>query len=139
MENRTKLIVLGLIQNDTGQYLLSQRYDLAVSEAHLKWDLIGGTNEYGETLEQTLHREIFEEAGLQVEILDLFPKSTARQWRHTDYNIHAVVLCYHCRWLSGELTLGDPKINSLKWVGREELKDYEFLPTTQPFIDLVVN
>lgn len=37
MENKTKLVVLGLIKNDKNQYLLSQRYDLDVPEAHLKW------------------------------------------------------------------------------------------------------
>jgi hypothetical protein len=39
--------------------------------------------------------------------------------------------------ISGELSLGDPKINDLKWVDKEHLKDYDFLPTTEPFIDLI--
>lgn len=137
MENKTKLVVLGLIKNDKNQYLLSQRYDLDVPEAHLKWDLIGGTNEFGEDLEETLGREVFEESGLKVEILNLLPKSTSRHWSHTKFNIHAIVLCYHCKMLSGELCLDDPKINDLKWVNKENLKDYDFLPTTKPFIDLI--
>lgn len=137
MENKTKLVVLGLIKNDKNQYLLSQRFDLDVAEAHLKWDLIGGTNEFGEDLEETLHREIFEEAGLKVQILNLLPKSTSRRWRHVKYNIHAIVLCYHCKMLSGATHLNDPKINDLKWVEKNDLKNYEFLPTTKPFIDLI--
>ena len=70
MENKTKLVVLGLIKNDKNEYLLSQRYDLDVPEAHLKWDLVGGTNEFGEDLEETLYREVFEETGLKVKILN---------------------------------------------------------------------
>ncbi|NCB21083.1 MAG: NUDIX hydrolase [Clostridia bacterium] len=137
MEDKTKLVVLGLIKNNKNQYLLSQRFDLNVPEAHLKWDLIGGTNEFGEDLEATLHREILEETGLKVEILNLLPKSTSRHWQHVDYNIHAIVLCYHCKALSSATHLNDPKINDLKWVEKIDLKDYDFLPTTKPFIDLI--
>lgn len=137
MENKTKLVVLGLIKNDKNEYLLSQRYDLDVPEAHLKWDLVGGTNEFGEDLEETLYREVFEETGLKVKILNLLPKSTSRHWHHSKFNIHAIVLCYHCEMISGELSLDDPKINDLKWVDKENLKDYDFLPTTEPFIDLI--
>lgn len=137
MENKTKLVVLGLIKNDKNQYLLSQRYDLDVLEAHLKWDLVGGTNEFGEDLAETLYREVFEETGLKVKILNLLPKSTSRHWNHTKLNIHAIVLCYHCEMISGTLCLNDPKINDLKWVNKENLKNYDFLPTTKPFIDLI--
>ncbi|MBN2853915.1 NUDIX hydrolase [Patescibacteria group bacterium] len=138
MENKTKLVVLGLIKNNENKYLLSQRYDLDVPEAHLKWDLIGGTNEFGESLEETLYREVLEESGLKVEILNLLPKSTSRHWQHSQYNIHAIVVCYHCKVVGVELFhLNDPKINDLKWVDKESLKDYDFLPTTEPFIDLI--
>lgn len=138
MENKKKLVVLGMIKNNKNQYLLSQRFDLDVPEAHLKWDLVGGTNEFGESLEETLHREIFEETGLKVKILELFPKSTSRHWSHNKFNLHIVVLCYHCEMIGGELSLEDHKINDLKWVNKDELKDYDFLPTTKPFIDYVL-
>ncbi len=73
MENKTKLVVLGLIKNDKNQYLLSQRYDLDVPEAHLKWDLVGGTNEFGEDLEETLClflRNIYAIICLYIQIYD---------------------------------------------------------------------
>lgn len=39
--------------------------------------------------------------------------------------------------LSGGLSLKDPKINNIKWVNKKNLKDYDFLPTTKLFIDLI--
>lgn len=103
----------------------------------MKWDLVGGTNEFGEDLEETLYREVFEETGLKVKILNLLPKSTSRHWNHSKFNIHVIVLCYHREMTSGTLCLGDPKINDLKWVNKKDLKNYDFLPTTSPFIDLI--
>lgn len=137
MENKTKLVVLGLITNKQNQYLLSQRYDPEIPEAHLKWDLIGGTSDFGEDLEETLHREILEETGLKVAILNLLPKSVSKHWKHTQYNLHAIILCYHCKMLSGELHLNDHKINDLKWVEKNDLKKFDFLPTAKYFIDLI--
>ncbi|MFC1644780.1 NUDIX hydrolase [Patescibacteria group bacterium] len=135
---KKKLIVLGLVENNKGEFLLSQRNDPDVPEAHLKWDLLGGTNEFGESIEDTLKREVFEESGLNVKVGDMLSKSISRVWDHKLFDLHVVVFCHHCRYVSGETHLSDPKIYDLKWVKKEELIDYDFLPTTQFFIDLIL-
>jgi mutator protein MutT len=137
MENKRKLVVLGLIKNENEEFLISQRFDPEVPEAHLKWDLIGGTNEFGETLEATVKREILEETGLNVEVQDLMSKSASRTWDHIDHKLHVVVLCFQCKLLSGDMHTNCPKINELKWLKKEALKEYEFLPTAQEFIDSI--
>jgi mutator protein MutT len=134
---KKKLIVLGLIKNDNNEFLLSQRYDPDILNAHLRWDLPGGTNEFGESLENTLKREILEETGLEVEIEEMLPKSVSRKWKHKDYSIHVVVFCYYCIYINGKTNLNDHKINDLKWVKKSDFKNYDFLPTTKAFIDMV--
>lgn len=94
---KKKLIVLGLIKNDKNEFLLSQRYNPDILDAHLRWDLPGGTNEFGESL----------------------------------------VFCYHCYYVNGKTHLNDHKINDLKWVKKDDFKNYDFLPTTKAFIDMV--
>lgn len=135
---KKKLIVLGLIKNKNNEFLLSQRYDPDILDAHLRWDLPGGTNEFGESPEETLKREILEETGLEVEVGEMLPKSVSRKWKHKDYSIHVVVFCYNCLYVKGETNLNDHKINDLKWVKLEDFKNYDFLPTTKSFIDMVL-
>ena len=132
---KKKLIVLGLIKNNNNEFLLSQRYDPDILDAHLRWDLPGGTNEFGESLEDTLKREILEETGLEVEIEEMLPKSVSRKWKHKDYSIHVIVFCYYCRYIKGKIHLNDHKINDLKWVTKNDFQNYDFLPTTKAFLD----
>lgn len=135
---KTKLIVLGAVENDKGEFLLSQRNDVDVLDAHLKWDFLGGKNEFGESLEKTLEREIFEEAGVRVRVGDMFPRSTFQVWDHKLFDLHVVVVCHHCKFVSGEPRPNDPKIFDLKWVKRQDLVNFDFLPTTQFFVNMIL-
>jgi 8-oxo-dGTP pyrophosphatase MutT (NUDIX family) len=139
MKKKRKLIVLGLIENNKGEVLVSQRHDPKVKKAHLKWDLIGGTNEFGESLEETARREVFEESGLNVKVLDMLPKSVSRYWEHEDFLQHTQVFCYICKLIGGRIHYNDHKIEKLEWVGREKLEKLDFLPTTKIFIELYLN
>lgn len=136
---KTKLIVLGLITNNKNEVLLSQRFDPDIKGAHLKWDLLGGTNEFGESLETTLKREIKEETGLKVKVMNLLPKSVSKTWKHKKFDLHVVIFCYHCLYLSGKTHLDDPKIHDLQWVSLAEISKFKFLPTTKYFIDMLLN
>lgn len=137
MRRKTKLVILGLIENKKHEFLLCQRYDPDVPAANMKWDLPGGTNEFGERLEDTVKREVLEETGLKIKVVQLLPKSTSRTWRHKRFVLHAVVLCYYCSLVSGRRHLGDHKIHDLAWVSRSALAKYDFLPTTQVFVDMM--
>jgi len=137
MENKSKLIVLGLIENDKNEFLISQRFEPELPEVHLKWDLPGGKNELGETLEKTLEREVLEETGLEIEILKFLPKTISKVWDYPDHKQYTLVLCFHCRPTKGRLHLDDHKINDLKWIGKKDLKNFEFLPTIKAFFELV--
>jgi 8-oxo-dGTP diphosphatase len=59
-----------LVFNKEGKVLLAQRGPKANNEAG-KWDFPGGTVEFGETIEDTLKRELIEELGIEIEIREL--------------------------------------------------------------------
>jgi len=136
MKKKKKLVVLGLVENNKGEVLVSQRYDPKVKKAHLKWDLIGGTNEFGESLAETAKREIFEETGMNVKVIKMLPECASKFWEHDDFLQYTHVFCYICKLIGGKMHLEDHKINKLKWVDVGELDNLEFLPTTRVFIDI---
>ena len=60
------------IVNGKGEVLLVKRSSNAKNEKG-KWEAPGGEVEFGETLEHALHRELQEELGISVEIIEQFP------------------------------------------------------------------
>lgn len=136
MSTKQKIVVLGIIEDGKGNILVSQRNDPKIKEAHLKWDVPGGTNEFGESLEETVKREVFEETGLNVEVLELLPHCSSSYWEHEDYLLHSLVFCYRCKLIDGTLHLNDHKINKLEWVNTERAQRLDLIPTTKPFVEL---
>ncbi|MGX1193414.1 NUDIX hydrolase [Metabacillus sp. SLBN-84] len=55
-----------IIEDENGRILLQQRTD------RQEWGIPGGLLELGETFEETVKREVYEETGLSVEDLNLF-------------------------------------------------------------------
>lgn len=132
---KTKIVVTGLIKNDKGQFLISQRNDPKIAEAHMKWDFPGGVIDFGETPEVALKREIAEETGLSVMVEEMIPVCYSKVWSHENFKIHAIVLCYHCNLIGGDFNLSDFKINDLKWIERKDFEEYDFLPSIKLFLE----
>lgn len=61
-----------MIINDQGQVLLCKRSQSASNEKEC-WENPGGGVEFGETLEAAMRREIKEELGIEVDIIQQFP------------------------------------------------------------------
>src|SRR4030043_620031 len=135
----SKVVVLGAVFNQRGELLVSQRYDPKIPEAHMKWDFIGGANEFGESLEETLHRELDEEAGVVVEIQEFLPQHVSRLWSHEQYDQHTLVFCFSCKLISEKRRKKEKKIHQLAWRKLEDLDEIEFLPTCHSFLTYLRN
>lgn len=114
-----------LIFNDDGQLLLSKRGNLAKNERG-KWEIPGGGIEYGETLQAGLKREVKEELGISIEILELLDICD-----HIlpDEGQHWVSPTYICRITNGTPQILEPgKSDEIGWFTLEEA---EKLPLSQ--------
>jgi len=130
----TKVVALGVVENE-GKILISQRNEPDVPDAHLKWDLLGGKNEFGESLEDTVKREVLEEAGITIEVLGMLPESVSRVWNKGSDEMHTLVFGFRCKLVSGSAEPLESKITQVKWVAKEELSDYDFIASARKFID----
>lgn len=109
-------VAAGLVFRD-GKLLITQRY----TGAHLGglWEFPGGKREPDESFEACLKRELGEELGIVVEVVELVESLS-----HNYPEKRVLLRFYRCRWLEREPEkLGCP---DFRWVTREQLAGYEF-------------
>lgn len=106
-----------LILNDKGQVFMGLRGPKARNEQG-KWEIPGGAVEWGETFEQALVREVFEEYGITVRVIRLLQICD-----HIIYaeNQHWVSPTYICEIIEGEPCINEPeKCSDFGWFTLEE-------------------
>jgi 8-oxo-dGTP diphosphatase len=95
----------------------------------------GGVVEAGETLHQALVREIAEETGIAIEPVAL---AGQREFITRDeagrVTRHFVILCFACRWVSGEGVPLLEELSELRWLRPAEL---DGLATTEGLAEIV--
>jgi len=108
-ESRTLVVVQAVILSDETppRVLLSIRSDL------FGWELPGGTPEPGESPDAALRREVFEETGLEVEIV-----AHVGDWRREGFRPH-VARVYRCRVVHGTPTPSD-ETPRLAWLDPQD-------------------
>ena len=116
MEHNHLVSVAGLVTNEEGKILL-------VKSPWRGWEYPGGLIEPGETFQQALHREIREEAGVEVEITGFVGicKNVERDIVNIDFT---------CRYLRGELTTSEESTEVI-WATPEEALERITFPLTR--------
>jgi ADP-ribose pyrophosphatase len=101
------------------------------------WSLPGGVLETGERLEEGIRREVLEETGLQVEIVDLaeiFERIILDDAGKAEY--HYVLIDYVCRVSGGTLAPADDASRAA-WVPVTELGKYLLTEGTREVVEKV--
>jgi 8-oxo-dGTP diphosphatase len=126
--SRPQLAVSGAIFRD-GKILLVRR---ARSPAKGFYSLPGGRVEFGESLHTALHREVDEETGLRIEILDL------AGWREVLPGAggggHYLIMSFAARWTAREPVLNDEH-DDFKWLAPDALGDLRVTGGLQEVIE----
>jgi 8-oxo-dGTP diphosphatase len=94
-----------------------------------QWSIPGGMLETGETLIEGVRRELAEETGLDVRVLDLievFERVDLDESGKPKY--HFVVLDYLCE-ASNEAASAGSDVIKVAWVDRDDLERYSLTPT----------
>lgn len=86
-----------------------------------KYALIAGFSEIGETVEQTVHREVLEETGLRVKNLRFYK---SQPWVFTD----TLLMGFYCELEGSDvITPQEDELAEAKWVSRSEIPN-DFSP-----------
>lgn len=135
--------VLGIPINKKGQMLLTQRRAPGRKFWDGMWQLPGGEIEFGETPQQALSRELYEELGVSTIILFPYPivrSIVYKKGKHIDLDIdvHLTLLCYLVDIGTQKITLdNDPEQETaaFHWWYPQEVKKLNALPLTDEFIE----
>ena len=114
-----------VVVNDDGQLLLQRRTD------NDYWSLPGGAMEVGESIAQTIAREVREETGLEVETTRLV--GIYSDPRHVIAYSNGEVrqqfsICFACRVVGGELRRGDES-SDIGFFAKEQLMNLNIQPS----------
>jgi 8-oxo-dGTP diphosphatase len=93
------------------------------------WEIPGGKVDPGETIDQAVVRELFEEVGVDVEITGALA-SVEHLYDHAHVRLHPRL----CR-----LAVGSPKprplhVTECRWVGVDEMEAYTFPEANEPVV-----
>ncbi|MBI2377526.1 MAG: (deoxy)nucleoside triphosphate pyrophosphohydrolase [Deltaproteobacteria bacterium] len=120
-------VVAAQIERD-GRYFITQRPPS--SSLPLLWEFPGGRVEDGESDEEALRRELFEEMGVEI---DIEGSSVAVTHTYPAYDIDFRV--YRCRIRTPDEKISKTGIHDFRWVKPEELDEYEFPGADQVTVD----
>ena len=117
-----------ILINEEGKYLLAKRGQKAKNERG-KWEFPGGSVEFGDTMRDTIIREMKEELGIAVEPIEHFPP--------IDHIIpqdqqHWVTSAYISKIIKGQPTIMEPeKCSEIGWFTIEEIQKLPLSIATQ--------
>ena len=117
-------VVAAIIHDDQGRIFATQR---GYGEWKDWWEFPGGKMEEGETPEEALKREIWEELETDIVVEQLVDTV---EWDYPQF--HLTMLCYLCHVESGHLVLKEHE--AARWLGRDELESVDWLPADRDLV-----
>ena len=112
---------IAFIENSLGQILMQQR-----KYPYGKWGLPGGLMELGESTEETVKREVYEETGLKLGQLSLFGVYSGEKYLCIAQNgdeFYVVTTVYKTSEYSGAVAVNDDESLQFEWVDKHNLPE----------------
>jgi 8-oxo-dGTP diphosphatase len=127
------VVGVGGVIIDDGRALLIRR---GTEPLRGEWSIPGGTLELGESLEEGVARELREETGLEVRVLELievfdriFPdQGSLPAERKERPRFHFVIVDYLCERIAGEPRAGSD-VTDVAFASEDELRQYRLTET----------
>lgn len=118
-------VVAAIIYNSEGRIFATQR---GYGDYKDWWEFPGGKMEQGETPEEALKREIWEELETRI-VVERFVATV--EWDYPAF--HLTMHCYLCHVESGHLELKEHE--AAKWLNKDELESVNWLPADRMVIN----
>ena len=120
-------VVAAIIHDDKGRIFATQR---GYGDFKDGWEFPGGKMEPGESPEEALKREIWEELETRIVVERLVQTV---EWDYPKF--HLTMHCFWCSIESGGLTLKEHE--AAKWLNKEQLNSIDWLPADRTIIEQI--
>ena len=134
------ILANGILFRD-GKILINKRNDPHNPDFHGKWEFPGGAVDYGETIEENLIREVWEEAGYNVSIVASLGKIYVNQREKGGgqllHRYQLYIIPHLCTVESGDGVISDNEVLESRWVTVKELVEYDFIDSKERMVEMV--
>ena len=120
-------VVAAIIHDGGGRIFATQR---GYGDYKDGWEFPGGKMEPGETPEEALRREIWEELETRIDVERLVQTV---DWDYPAF--HLTMHCFWCRVESGSLTLKEHE--AARWLGLSEIDSIDWLPADRAVVETI--
>ena len=120
-------VVAAIIHDEEGRIFATQR---GSGDWKDWWEFPGGKIEPGETHEEALKREIWEELETRI-VIENFVQTV--EWDYPKF--HLTMHCYWCHVESGNLTLKEHE--AARWLAKDELESVNWLPADISVLEVI--
>ncbi|MFG1885992.1 NUDIX hydrolase [Micromonospora sp. NPDC049102] len=127
--------VVAAVRNQRGELLMIQRTDNNL------WALPGGGHDIGESISDTVVREVREETGIEVEVIGLVGiySNPHHVMAYDDGEVRQQFsICFTARPVGGELTTSSES-RQVRWVNPAQLNHLDIHPSMRLRIDHALN
>ncbi len=122
-------VVAAIIHDDEGRIFATQR---GYGEMKDGWEFPGGKMEPGESPEEALKREIWEELETMIFVERLVQTV---EWDYPAF--HLTMHCFWCHIESGSLKLKEHE--AAKWLTKDQLDSVDWLPADRIVVETIKN
>ena len=118
-------VVAAIIHDNVGRIFATQR---GYGDYKDGWEFPGGKMEAGETPEEALKREIWEELETRIVVEQLVQTV---EWNYPKF--HLTMHCFWCHVGSGSLTLKEHE--AARWLNKKQLDSVDWLPADKVVVE----